>query len=626
MSSKYSRVSNANQSVHFSKALMGNIEHSRMKASCTHVTTFDAGRLIPILCKEILPSEDMSIDLDFVLRQTTVLTPTMGRMVCDFYAFFVPNRIVNQSWKAVEGENLSGSWVADSVSLVPVVRKPVANETTRIPVGSVADYYGFPTQAPISNSVLVQCHDLKFRGYVMIYNEWFRDQNYQPPIPMSTLNVYQGFFDTSGYISLSNETPGDISVSGSSQPVSDGSVGIGAVKNALYGSGDFVTSSTGTFPSASSAGHFKAYSKPLKVNKFHDYFTSVLPSPQKSQETIFAPVTGMISSSVPIVTSASTVSGSHPAVLFKTVNGSQPASGVAAFSASGTGTDSSLNTSGASGVSPLNGVYPSNLVLQPGAQVDGLALSVEDIRMASAIQQVYETMARGGTRYREIVRSFFGIEADNPYDDIPTLLGHLTRELDLYQTAQTSASASGSTAQGNLAAFGYTSSSGKLFSRHFLEHGYVHVFAVVRHRNIYPSYLARDNFRLNSLDYYLPPLANISEQPVYAREINPFAPEPNDPFGYQEAFAEYRYEIDQVSGYMRPGIDGSLSVWNYADNFDSGLQICDGDWLLSNSDSVLDRTLAVTSSSSPQLKLEVRFNIDKTLPMPTYSVPGMDII
>lgn len=247
---------------------------------------------------------------------------------------------------------------------------------------------------------------------------------------------------------------------------------------------------------------------------------------------------------------------------------------------------------------------------------------------ASAIQQVYEIQARGGSRYREIVQSFFGITADDPYSDIPKCLGHVSRELQLFQTAQTSASETGNTPQGNLAGFGYTASSGHLFENLFLEHGYVHILAVVRHRNIYSSFMARDNFRLNLLDFYMPPLANISEQPVYTREINPFSSNPNGGFGFQEAWAEYRYEPDLVSGAMRTGLsDGnSLAVWNYADNFDSSLQIANSAWLVSNSEQVLNRSLAVTSDVSPQFKAEIRFVVDKTLPMPTYSVPGMDII
>lgn len=626
MSSRFNQLSNADQGVHFSRALFGKAERSRMIATPTRLTAFNAGDIVPIYCREILPDEELSIDLDMVLRQTTLLTPTMGNMTVDIFAFWVPNRIVNQSWKAVQGENFSGSWAASEVSLAPL--KVTTTGSTTIPVGSVADYYDLPTQAPIPNSVLSKCNDLKFRGYVMIYNEHFRDQNYQPPVAMSTLNVYQGFLDSVGTTVSLDGSSGTGGMSLPAGTVGDGSFGAGAVSHALY-NGAGVPYADAVISNARPENRFRATSKPFKANKLHDYFTSVLPSPQKSSSSVFAPVTGSISS-VPVVTSSTvTVTGVHPSLAWLRNTGDTLTTVQTLRTLPGTpGTPGSTGTSATATGDTLYSVYPSNLQTQPGAEVTGLALSVDDIRMAAAVEQVFEVLSRGGSRYRSIVSSFFGIEVDDPFSDTPVCLGKITRDLDLYQTAQTSPSADGSTPQGNLAGFGYTSSSGHLFSHHFVEHGYVHILAVVRHRNVYASYMPRDWFRLNMLDFYTPQLANISEQPVYTREINPFAANPDNAFGYQEPWAEYRFEPDTVSGMMRPQASGTASyaIWNYADDFDSSLQISNGSWLRSNSEAVLNRTVAVTSSLAPQIKAAFKFKVDKTLPMPTYSVPGMDII
>lgn len=598
MSNQYNQLSD-NIGVHFSNALFGECERSAMKASPIHLTAFNAGELVPIYCREILPNEDIEMNVDFVIRQSTLLKPTMGSMKVDLYAFFVPNRIVNQSWKAVQGENLSGSWTANEITLATLVPPGTAGNT-QIPIGSVADYYGFPTQAPLSNSLLAKCNDLKFRGYVMIYNEFFRDQNYQPPIPISTLNVDEGFITA----------PVNVPVPSHSE--SDGSVGAGSIANSLYGSGessrDFVVSAP-----SSNVTRFKITDPPLKVNKLHDYFTSVLPSPQKSSTSFLVPVSGEIGS-IPITTAGSTLNNKSPLKW----TGLKPTQVVS---------DGALTKSGNATVINGTSAVPSNLVTNPDASIDGLTITVDDIRMASAIQQVYETLARGGSRYRELVSSFFGIEADDPYSDIPKCIGHISKDLDLFQTAQTAPSVDGGTPQGNLAAFGYTTFGSEFIPKFkFLEHGYLHVFACVRHRNIYPTYLAPDNFRLTMLDFYTPPLANISEQPVYTKYINPFADKPDNAFGFQEAWSEYRYEPDVVSSILRPGVDGSLAVWHYADPVDKTLEICDGNWLKSNSKEVLDRTLAVKSNLEPQLIGQFKFSVNKELPMPTYSVPGLDII
>lgn len=623
MSQGYIQNPVVNSTTRFSAAPMSDIEFSRMTAAPVHITTMDAGRIVPIYYREVLPHESVSLSVDAVIRQNTVSTPTFGNMECDIYAFFVPNRIVNESWKNVMGENSSGSWIAPEVSLVPLYTTRSGAKAVQIPVGSVADYYGFPTQAPIPAVVLQMCNDLKFRGYLEIYNTRFCDQNYQPPIPYSKLNVYEGFLETAGTkVSLQPSAPAGSDLAVYPSADTDGSIGAGAVAKAVYGEGNPVRS--GDLSASPRVTSWSALEKPLKANKLHDYFTSVLPSSQKGPNVVFN-----LSGQIPVLTTSEDVlSGTQAPLHFKRAgNGSVPPnSGLGVFLDSGASpsyvglgsTTQSGITAGATGY-----IYPSNLAADIS---NAVGIAVADLRDGVAIQQIYEILARGGSRYREYINSFFGLDVDDPFCDIPRYLGHIRRNLDLYQTAQTSPSVEGSTPQGNLAAFGYTATGGDLFHSTFVEHGYIHVFAVIRHRNLYASYLARDNFRLNTLDFYTPPLANISEQPVYTREINPFAMDTDGVFGYQEAWAEYRMEQDFVTGYMRPGIKGSLALWNYADEFDSTLTIADEDWLKSNSAEVLDRTLAVTSEEAPQFKALFRFTVDKELPMPTYSVPGLDII
>ncbi|UPW41177.1 major capsid protein [Sigmofec virus UA08Rod_5307] len=617
---------NVTENSHFSKALFSSPERSRMDCSTELLTSFNAGDIVPIYCREILPEEELTIDVNSVIRQTTLLTPTMGRMSVDIFAFWVPNRVVNASWKAVQGENYSGSWVAPQVSLAPLVGSSTGS--VQIPVGSVADYYDFPTQMAIPKSVLSKCHDLKFRGYVSIYNEYFRDQNYQPPIPISYLNVYQGFLDPDGTnVGLTpGASPSPTYINNNTVP--DGSVGDGAAAYALFGTAR--SAGNTTISPANGALHFRATQKPLKANKLHDYFTSVLPSPQKSQTSVVVPVQGITDGTLPVTTSSISYSGTDVPLRFSKLMGDFSGSNaypLAAYSAgNGDGTACVSENEPLSG--SVTAVYPSNLVVDSGIPLSGLNFDISDLRMSAALQQYYETLARGGSRYRTIISTLFGVDVEDPFDDVPQCLGKISRDLDLYQTAQTSSSESGSSPQGNLAGFGYTATGGHLFSTRFLEHGYVHIFAVVRHRNVYSSYLPRDNFRLTALDYYTPQLDNISEQPVYTREINPFGSDPDSVFGYQEAWAEYRFEPDRVTGFMRPQSTNvsSFALWNYADSFDSSLQISNANWLKSNSEEVLNRTLAVDSSVAPQFKASFVFKVDKTLPMSVYSVPGLDII
>lgn len=612
MAHQYKQSFRNDMATRFDVAPMSGVEFSKMTATPTHLTTFNAGDIVPIYCQEVLPNDTFDIKTDFVIRQTTSTVPVMANMTVDYYAFFVPNRIVNESWKNVQGENSSGMWVAPDVVLAPLYpdNSQLPN-SVQVPVGSVADYYGFPTQEPIPANVLRQCHDLKFRGYLAIYNEFFRDQNYQPPIPFSKLNLYNGFFEYSGASILPDGSFLDY-YEGSN--VSDGSYPAGALNKAINGEG--------ANPVYVSVGQrmttWSALDKPLKANKHHDYFTSVLPTPQKGRDVNLA-----LAGQAPIRNGASGVDGVSP--IWYNAQGER-INGDYYLSTLNNGNDNGT-TIDLESIS----VNPSPAFVKLVADLENnSAVSVSDIRMSIAIQQTYELMARGGTRYREFVKSFFGIETDDPFSDVPKRLGHFRRDLDLYQTAQTSASIDGSTPQGNLTAFGYTSNGGSLFHETFMEHGYIHIFAVVRHKNVYSSYLARDNFRLSALDFYTPTLANISEQPVYTREINPFnAENPDGVFGYQEAWSEYRYEQSTVSAGMRPGVSQSLSVWNFADPFDDTLSYADGEFMRSNSEEVLNRSLAVSSTGEngqPQFKGMFRFIVEKQRPMPTYSIPGLDII
>lgn len=619
MSKRYNQGASIADVTRFAAAPGSDVQFSKMTSNPRVWTTLNAGDIVPIYCAEVLPRDSFSVDVDAVIRQTTLLTPTMDNMEVDIYAFFVPNRVVNRSWSNVMGENSSGTWTAPDVALAPLLADDFSSASLQIPVGSVADYYGFPTQAPIRAEHLKMCNDLKFRGYLEIYNEFFRDQNYQPPIPYSKLNVYEGFMSPSG---------SSVGMAGSSSLViprsdvaTDGGYGAGSVLKEVYGEGFVSRPQSVSIPSRS---HWSALGKPLKANKLHDYFTSVLPSPQKGRDVVFS-----IGDTAPLKTGNDySVGGLSNVIRFGATGLESEATGRVLLYLSDSAKAANRNLSAATentSSTPAQGYSISNTNLYADLSQAG-GLSVDDVRLGFAMQQTFEHLGRSGSRYREFVWSFFGLETEDPYKDIPEYLGHVRRSLDIYQTAQTAPSAEGSTPQGNLAAFGYTSTSGELFHKTFLEHGYVHIFAVVRHRNVYSSYLARDNFRRSMFDFYVPELANISEQPVYTREINPFVDTNDGVFGYQEAWAEYRFDPDRVSGYMRPGVSESLGIWNYADDLDTGLEIADGDFITSNSEEVLNRSLAVTSETAPQFKAQFGFRVTKERPMPTYSVPGLNIV
>lgn len=614
---KYNNSPNVGAATRFSRSPMAEVEFSRMTAMPQWLLPFNAGDIVPVYYSEVLPHDTFDISLDFIIRQNTLLRPVMGNLQVDFYAYFVPNRIINDSWKNVMGENTSGVWAAPEVDLAPLYVRGASS--VQIPVGSVADYYGFPTQLPMHASVLEQCNDLKFRGYLEIYNNYFRDENYEPPIPYSKLNVYNGFLERQGNIvPLAPNTSAGGGWSDVPRTTSaDGSYAAGSIVKEIYGDGATGITSNISLPARLSS--WSALSKPLKANKLHDYFTSGLPSPQKGPEVYFG-----IGETAPVsLDTATTVSPFESGNALKLL--AQSANGNRYLSSTTSGTVQAGDTVVADGSFTFSDITSSNLVgIADLSQVTGV--SINDLRTAIATQQVYETLARGGSRYVSMLKSFFEIETENPFMDIPLELGHLRRDLDNYQVAQTSATNEESP-QGSLAAYGYTNKDGHLFTRTFLEHGYIHIFAIVRQRNVYSSYFAPDNFRKTTMDFYLPQFANIGEQPLRLALLNPFREDSMERvLAYQEAWAEYRYEPDRVHGLFRSGIDGSLDSWNLADNFDSGFEVIDRNFIKSNAEEVINRTIAVTSALAPQFKGQFVWKVDKQRPMPVYSIPGLDTI
>lgn len=545
------------------------MSRSTFDRSASVKTSFNVGDIVPFFLEEVLPGDTFNVRTSKVVRMQTLLTPMMDNVYLDSYYFFVPNRLVWNHWKEFNGENTESAWIPTTEYSVPQITSPTAGWS----VGTLADYFGLPTGVGgLSVSAL------PFRAYALVMNEWFRDQNLQDPLVV---------------------------------PVDDATV---------------VGVNTGNFVTDCAKGGL-----PYIAAKYHDYFTSCLPSPQKGPDVTLSVAS---QSDFPVVAKLDDVplsswpigSASVPEYLrFKGINGSD-------WSSSQSG--GSLVVSGASNPA-LNGAvlrngsepagaqggYPSNLwAINSGSAV---VATINQLRMAFQIQKLYERDARGGTRYIEVLKSHFGVTSPDARLQRPEYLGGNRVPINVNQVIQQSGTGAGAdTPQGTVVGMSQTTDSNHDFMKSFTEHGYIIGVMVARYDHTYQQGIERHWSRKTRFDYYWPVFANIGEQAVLNKEI--FAQgtaKDNEVFGYQEAWSDYRYKPNRVTGEMRSAYEQSLDVWHLADDYASLPSLSDS-WIREDKNTV-DRVLAVKSSVSDQLFADIYVSNRATRPMPMYSVPGL---
>lgn len=566
---------NRNSNSRFAQAPQVDIQRSTFDRSSGHKTTFNAGKLVPIYVDEVLPGDTFEMKTSAIIRGSTPIFPVMDNANLDIYFFYVPNRLVWAHWKEFNGENTTSKWEQTVEYSIPQMAPPLANNSTPAgwEKGTLADYMGIPTLvgpgASQTNPQYTVNH-LPFRAYCLIYNEWFRDQNLQDPVLIDT-----GDSQTNGRHLIPETAPIEYQIQA-------------ALKGANL----------------------------LPVNKYFDYFTGALPEPQKGPDVLLP-----LGSTAPVITMTTDitgVTGSSPSLRFIS-NG--PINSQANLVVTPTGTGKGTLNHTTANMDVLNGnLIPANLYAN---LTEATSATINELRLAFQLQRLYERDARGGTRYIEIIKSHFGVTSPDARLQRPEYLGGERIPINIDQVIQTSATAEGTTPQGNTGAYSLTGNQGSYFKHSFVEHGYVLGLACVRTEHTYQQGLEKIWNRKNRFDFYWPALANIGEQAILNKEIylQAIGTTNEEAFGYQEAWAEYRYKPSRVSSAFRSNVTGSLDAWHYADYYEE-LPKLSAEWIQETYKNV-DRTLAVQSTLEDQYIADFWFKCKCTRPMPIYSIPGL---
>ncbi|CAJ0603369.1 unnamed protein product [Cylicocyclus nassatus] len=250
----------------------------------------------------------------------------------------------------------------------------------------------------------------------------------------------------------------------------------------------------------------------------------------------------------------------------------------------------------------------------------GFSISINDLRIATLTQQYYESLARSGSRYEEVLQQFFGVSNPDSRINHPEYLGGNRVRVNVREITNTAQSEVDFL--GDLGAQSATADSHFDFVKSFTEPGWLYGFVVLRYDHSYSQSMPAQFTRKHKFDFYNPLFAQIGEQPVYDREIyaSKATLENDSIFGYQEAWASYRYGQNRASGFLRANVTGALSHWTLGDNYAQKPVLSDA-WIREDKTN-LDRALAVTSNLTHQAFADFYFETYWTRPMPMYSVPG----
>lgn len=544
------------------------LQRSRWSFPMQNITNFRQGALIPFAWCPVIPSGTYSANMDSLVRLAlTLAKPTMGDMYFTYGAYFVPYRILFKDYELMFGDGKPSEWSSPTEYVLPSMSFARAgNATPRNPgvgydcvvhyrsstnssgqivsvPGNLANYLGLPETYSSNFNELTALDLAPFAAYERIWSDFWRDENYQNVDP-DLEKIY-------------NLTPG----------------------------------TTGARSNIYLCLHY--------ANRFHDYFTSMLPAPQKG------PAVSAFSNLITLDKLYSVGTNLNPVKLGdwsgSPINGNLATSGggVAGFVTSST---PAANV----------GVGSTNL---------GVNIGVDQLRSAFALQRARERNARTGSRFVEAMLGTFEAHLPNEVAQRAVFLGGNTINLNKTSVPSTADQ------PGKLGAFSATGSSQSVFVQTFNEPGILMFVGTVRIKHFYTQGISPFFKKLRRYDSYDPAFAHISEQPHIEEEYASIVDgNVNNVIGFNEPWVEYNKPIDLITGNLRYNAgQADINPWTFQET---------GTWAGSdpvpelyypeNQDEIAKCCIDYNTNLPDFVFIgQFKVNLTITAPKPVYSIPGL---
>lgn len=308
-----------------------------------------------------------------------------------------------------------------------------------------------------------------------------------------------------------------------------------------------------------------------------DYFTSALPFVQKGPD-VMLPVDGLVkwsASSGNAQNVTYTQAGSNPGVLF-------------------------------AGGQPLTG------------RIDNASVgsSIQDVRTAFKLEEMYEADGRFGSRYPENMLGQFGVHTPDSRLPRCQFLGSTKQPVQIQQVIQNSATQQNVTPQGNLAGLSSSYGSGRLCKTYQSQHGFLVCLTAIRVHSLYQQGIHPMFSRYDRTEYAWPRFAHLGEQPIYTKQLFVDANvTEDDTFGYTPRYADYKSDTGSIHGRLK----SNLNYWTMARRF-GNKPVLNEEFIYGN-----PRTDAwvVTNHLEPCFIMELDYHVKANRILPFYGQPHM---